>query len=574
MASLIKKIIRGHPYYYARVCKRVDGKPKIVSQTYLGRADKILEKLRAGPVPAQPQEAIVREFGASTALLTLARRLQLVEHIDRHVPKRGSGPSVGHYLLAAVLNRCLAPGSKASLARWFDSTALARLLPLRSHQLTSQRFWDHMHRIPVAALPAIERDIVTAMTREFGLDLRQVLFDATNFFTYIDTFNDHSELAQRGHSKEGRRSLRIIGVALLVTTDFRLPLLHRTYPGNRPDAPLFQSLADDLARRCREISAGAETLTLVFDKGNNSRENLEWVERSPFHFIGSLVPTQHPDLLAVAADEMHSLEADGLAGVRAYRTDYEVFGVERTVLVIWNRALFDAQCRTLLRETEKRRQHLRALQQRLRRWRDGKIRGGRKPGVATTRKKVDGWLRARHMRDLFDVKVREEDGLPRVNYRFQRRAWEQLQQTLLGKTLLFTDQADWSDAELVRGYRAQHHVESAFRQLKDSDCIAIRPQYHWTDQKIAVHVFCCVLALMLCSLLQRELSRHGVKDSIPALLDALRGIREVDVLYPAREEGGEPELRTTLSQMTAEQRRLYEILGLDSHTLQPLTRPR
>ena len=574
MASLIKKIIRGHPYYYARVCKRVDGKPKIVSQTYLGRADKILEKLRAGPVPAQPREAVVREFGASTALLALARRLRLVEHIDRHVPKRGSGPSVGHYLLAAVLNRCLAPGSKASLARWFDSTALARLLPLRSRQLTSQRFWDHMHRIPVAAIPAIERDIVTAMTREFGLDLRQVLFDATNFFTYIDTFNDHSELAQRGHSKEGRRSLRIIGVALLVTTDFRLPLLHRTYPGNRPDAPLFQSLADDLARRCREITAGTETLTLVFDKGNNSRENLEWVERSPFHFIGSLVPTQHPDLLAVAADEMRSLEADGFAGVRAYRTTYEVFGVERTVLVIWNRALFDAQCRTLLREIEKRRQHLRTLQQRLRRWRDGKIRGGRKPGVATTRKKVDGWLRARHMRDLFEVKVREEDGLPRVNYRFQRRAWEKLQRTLLGKTLLFTDQADWSDAELVRGYRAQHHVESAFRQLKDSDCIAIRPQYHWTDQKIEVHVFCCVLALALCSLLQRELSRHGVKDSIPALLDALRGIREVDVLYPAREEGGEPELRTTLSQMTAEQRRMYEILGLDSHTLQPLTQPR
>ena len=177
--------------------------------------------------------------------------MQLVEHIDRHVPKRGSGPSVGAYLLAAVLNRCLAPGSKASLARWFDSTVLGRLLPLRSSQLTSQRFWDHMHRVPVSALPAIERDIVAAMTREFGLDLRQVLFDATNFFTYIDSFNERSQLAQRGHSKEGRRSLRIIGVALLITADFRLPLLHRTYPGNRPDAPLFQSLAADFPGRSR-----------------------------------------------------------------------------------------------------------------------------------------------------------------------------------------------------------------------------------------------------------------------------------------------------------------------------------
>ena len=294
---------------------------------------------------------------------------------------------------------------------------------------------------------------------------------------------------------------------------------------------------------------------------------------SPIPAIGSLVPTQHRDLLAVPADRMRSLEADGLAGVRAYRIPYEVFGAERTVLVIRNQAPFDAQCRSLLREIGKRRQHLRALQRQLRRWRDGKIRRGRKPDVATTQKKVDGWLRARHMRDLFVVQVREEDGLPKVNYRFQRRAWEQLR-TLLGNTLLFTDQAGWSDADIVRGYRAQHQVESAFRQSKDSDCIAMRPQSHWTDQKIAVHLFCCALALMLCGLLQRELSLHGVKDSIPALLDALVGIREVDVLYPAREAGGKPELRTTLSQMTAVQRRMYGILGLDSHTIQPLTRPR
>ena len=55
------------------------------------------------------------------------------------------------------------------------------------------------------------------------------------------------------------------------------------------------------------------------------------------------------------------------------------------------------------------------------------------------------------MGDLFAITVREQDGLPKVNYRFQRRAWEQLQRTLLGKTLIFSDNADWSDADLVRG---------------------------------------------------------------------------------------------------------------------------
>ena len=437
---------------------------------------------------------------------------------------------------------------------------------LPASQLSSQRFWEHLQRVPADAIPAIERDVVARMTRVFGVDLSRVLFDATNFFTYIDSFNQHSSLAQRGHSKEGRQSLRIVGVALLVSADARLPLLHRTYAGNRPDAPTFHSLAEDLAQRCRELTAGAQHVTLVFDKGNNSQENLELVERAPFHFIGSLVPTQHPDLLAVLAERLVSLADDGLAGVRTCRTRKTVFGVERTVLVSFNQALFDAQKRTLEREIGKRRQHLRDLQGRLRRWRTGRIQGGRKPGLAGTRKQIDSWLRARHMRELFAVTLEQRDGLPAVRYRFRQQAWQKLQHELLAKTLIFTDNDDWRDAELVRGYRAQHHVESAFRQLKDTDCIAIRPQYHWTDHSIRVHVLCCVLALALCGLLQRELGRLGVEGSIPALLRDLAGIREVDVVYPAQKDGGEPVVRTTLTEMTAQQKSLYELLELDQYT--------
>jgi hypothetical protein len=42
MASIIKKTIRGRTYYYARECKRVNGKPKIVWQKYLGRLEDII----------------------------------------------------------------------------------------------------------------------------------------------------------------------------------------------------------------------------------------------------------------------------------------------------------------------------------------------------------------------------------------------------------------------------------------------------------------------------------------------------------------------------------------------------
>ena len=564
MASLVKKIIRGNAYYYARESQRVNGKPKVVRQIYLGRADDIVAKLQLAASAPAPQ-ATVRDFGAVAALFDLARRLQLAGIIDRHIPKRGPGPSVGTYLLVAVLNRCLDPRSKSAIAPWFQRTVLDRLLPLKPSQLSSQRFWDNMHRVSSDAIQAIERDLVAAMVRDFQVDLRQVLFDATNFFTFIDTFNDKSTLAQRGHSKEGRASLRIVGLALLVSADSHLPLLHSTYPGNRPDAPTCQDLCGQLTARCRAVADSLESVTLVFDKGNNSRANLAAVEASPFHVIGSLAPTHYPDLLATPPSELRDLGPDGLPGVRARRVTRAIYGVERTVVVTYNENLCAAQARTLERLSAKRERRLSELAGQLGRWRDGQVQGGRPPSVQGVTKKINGWLRARHMRDLFSVEIGERDGLPTLAHAFNEPAWQQLRTTLLGKTLLFTDNHDWSDADIVRGYRAQHHVEGAFPQMKRPQRIALRPQYHWTDQKIEVHVFCCVLALLLTSLLQRDLRRRGLDRSLDALFEQLGTIREVGLLHPPHGSRRKPRLERVVSSMSEDQRALYEALDLQRY---------
>jgi transposase len=566
MASLIQKTIRGRAYYYARACRRVNGKPTIVWQKYLGRADDIIAALAPSRPTTQPparrREAIITEFGAVVALYDLAQQLQLSDHIDRHVPKAGPGPSVGTYLLLAAINRCVAPCSKVRMARWFEGTALRRLLEVRTAQLTSQRFWDHMARVSPQAIELIERDLTSHLVRRFDLDVRRVLFDATNFFTFIDTFNSRGTLAQRGKSKEGRAALRIVGLALLVTADFHIPLFHRTYPGNQPDGPTFAGLTAELIERHRLIASQVESVTLIFDKGNCSADNLQAVENSPYHFISSLVPTYHPELLKVPARRFRSLEADGLPGVKAYRTTKEIFGIKRTVVVTYNDALFVAQSRTLLREIAKRQRQLDELRTRLLRHQEGEVRGGKRPTAAGIRKTIDGYLKARHMKELFEIQLDEHEGLPVLTYQFRTAAWRKLQRTLLGKTILFTDQASWSDAEIVRGYRGQHQAESAFRCLKSPHHVSLRPQHHWTDQKIRVHVFYCVLALLLCSVLRRQLHRHGIDRSIPALLADLGRIREVGILTQGRSEGEPPQLEMTLSRLTKEQRRLYDALDL------------
>ena len=185
--------------------------------------------------------------------------------------------------------------------------------------------------------------------------------------------------------------------------------------------------------------------------------------------------------------------------------------------------------------------------------------------MAGVRKRIDGWLKAWHMEELFEIDLREHEGLPVLTYRFLTAAGRNLQRTLLGKTILFTDQANGSAAEIVRSYRRPHQVESAFRCLKSPHHGSLRPQRPWTDQKIQVHVFYCVLALLLCSLLRRELHRQEIDRSIPAWLEELSQIREVGILTPSRSEGEPPRLEMTRSRPTEEQRRLYDALDLERY---------
>ena len=570
MASLTAKKIAGHTYYYLRECQRVDGRPKIVWQKYLGTAAEVAAALEKSPSALEPlPEAAMFEFGAVTALYDLSRRLEVAETIDRHVPKRrNGGPSVGSFLLLAALNRAVAPRSKRKLAGWYEETSLPRYLKIRPSQLSSQRFWDTMDRVSEAAMIDIERELTERVVQRYQLERSSLFYDATNFFTFIDSFNARPSLAQRGKSKEGRANLRILGLALLVTRDHQIPLFHHLYPGNQPDAPTFRSVLGELVERYRLFAQGVQDITLVFDKGNNAEDIIESVHDSPYHFVGSLVPTQHEDLLAIPWRKYRQLDPELFpAGVYAHRTKKKVYGRLFRVLVTYNENLFVAQTRTLDREITKRQGKLRAYQQSLERWQRGKGQG-RRPTVNSAEKAVGRILQGRHMKDLFQVEIRAESrgktkGLPKLRYRFDGTAYRRLQRTLLGKTILFTDQEEWSDERMVLAYRGQHFVEGAFRQMKDVRYLSFRPSFHWTDQKLRVHAFCCVAGLLLCTVLRLELVRQGIKLTIPRMLESLSSIKEVHVLTSSGR--GRPRTHRVRSRLDPLAQQLFDAVGLDRY---------
>jgi len=257
---------------------------------------------------------------------------------------------------------------------------------------------------------------------------------------------------------------------------------------------------------------------------------------------------------------MRRLDKTQLPAVWAYRTERQVFGVERTVLVVFNRPLYRAQVKTLRRETHKRCRKLTALHRALQK--SARRRAGKQPTLEGTQKRLAAILCGRHMKELFSAQLTQRKGLRlSLRWRFKSSAWKALQERLLGKTILFTDRCDWSDEQIVRAYRSQAHVESSFRAMKDPHYLSFRPTYHWTDQKLRVHALFCVIALMITSLLRRQLARAGISVSLARMLDELCQVREVSLLYRDAESAS-PRTRTVLSDTNDQQHKILAALDL------------
>ena len=559
-----RKSIPAPPYSSLVESRRINGRPRPVVLAYLGSANTLLQRLQQQHT--EPTRARLSQFGGVAALYDLAQQLRLVELIDQHAPKRQQGPSLGQYMLVAAINRCLAPKSKLQMPAWLRGTPLPRWLGLSPEQFSAQRFWDNMQLLGEPQITALSEALAQRLIETFELDLSSLTFDCTNFDTFIDT-ETASELPQRGHAKSKRTDLRIVGLALLVSVDFHVPLLWKVYPGNQHDSLTFAQVLQELTRRYQALARQCQSITLVFDKGNNSAGNQEILDASGFHFVGSLVPTHFAQLLAIPLAKFRPLQNPLLQRTRALRTTRELWGQPRTLVITFSPELQRKQIRGIEQHLSKKRRALDELQ--------AKLRRSQKPGAKgkgytreSLAKKVKEICSGQHIAQILQVTVSQQRGHLKLTYRTDAGAYAHIKDQQLGKRILFTDQQDWSNDQIVLAYRSQSHVEDAFADMKDPHFLGWEPMFHWTDSKIRVHAFYCVLALILATLLQRRASQNGLPMSIKALFTALSGLQEVTNIYPATGtpgSPGRPHLKTTLTELDPTQQQLYRLFDLDRY---------
>jgi len=300
MASIQKVKVGRHTYYRIVESRRVNGKPRPVLLLQLGTADPLLQRLLTQSEP----HLTVRSYqhGDVAALQAMADRLDLVALIDRHLPSSRRPLSLGTTLLLAAINRAVGPCSKRGWAAWAQRTSVPHLFALRPTALTSQYFWAQMDVIAGPALEAIEAELTRKVLQQFALTLDTLFYDTSNFFTYLASTNTRLELAQRGHSKQQRTDLRQFSLALLVAREGQIPLYSYLYEGNKVDATPFPDSLSAIRQRVEQLVGQVEDLPLVYDKGNHSKATQALVDTLPVHYVASLVPTPHPDLMAIPTE--------------------------------------------------------------------------------------------------------------------------------------------------------------------------------------------------------------------------------------------------------------------------------
>jgi len=569
MASLVAKK-KGHQlYYYVVESARVDGQPRIVHQSYLGSAEKVAALVRDRTAPV-PLSATMRDFGLPGALWLAAQQTGVFDLLKQLWPQPRSGPSAAHYLLLAAIHRICQPGPKTEVADWYDRTVLQPLWGFSPGRFTSQAFWDCFEALaPERPVTGASDSLEQAQLRLFGLwkqkqmvGRRLLGYDTTNFYTYIASTNTQNQLAQRGHNKQGRHNLRQVGLSYVLDGEHGLSLCHHVYAGDTPEVEEFSVALARMLGMLDQNQIARDTVTLVFDKGSAALANTVELEQAQVGWIAALPWNQAPAELRERPLEQLSVCRSDQPGVHAAGEKMLVHGKEYLCVVKYSASFAGEQLHSVTTGVSKVLQYLRRLSVDLSkpkaRWTETQIRN-----------KIQRWLSAQFLADLIRYQLESQDGHWHLQFDFDHAAWLHLMAHRLGRTVLLTSRMDWSAEQVAAAYSGQQQVEQVFRGLKDGEWLGWGPMHHWTDSKIRVHAFYCMLGISLLQYVHRQAQVAWAGISMEKLLEELRQIQEFVLLYPPQGEKGPNRVATVLSKQTLPQQALAKTLGLEQLRITP-----
>jgi transposase len=542
---------------------RVDGKPRIVEQVYLGPRNRVMQQIHDNFTSESKEEtpelkrAQIKEFGASALLYSLANELDLIEIINANVPQptRHTTLSVGHYLVIAAINRAICPRSKLAFAEWYDSTVLCRLIPAAKEELSSQRFWDHMDVVEPIHIEMVQKALLKKSCNLFAIDKKFLIYDTTNYYTFISTFNARASLPQRGRNKQKRSDLRQISLAIVTDEHNGFPLYHSCYQGNLTDVMAFQPFLESMMRQFQRQDTKNEAAfhsTIILDKGNVSAENLKAIKKESLSFITAIPANWMKELYNVPLKDYQPLFIDDTR-VKAYRFENASLntklGIKGKAVIVFSPTFYCKQIRTLDMLQHKAEAKLQQLASSLL---------TKKRTEKSVRREIENLLRHDRLKQFFSYTLTMDNGkVTRLQWNWDSQKKIALKHCHYGKTILYTDRLDLGDDRIISAYRSQSKLEQVFRISKSRQPGLWWPAYHWTDSKLRVHALTCFLALVLLKIILLRLEKHHLSMGVETLIQRLRGIQEAKLIYV---NGAAQQV---IAERTQQQEELFDALNLN-----------
>ncbi|KFD40884.1 hypothetical protein HY02_07430 [Peptococcaceae bacterium SCADC1_2_3] len=539
----------GKTYYYAELVEayRQEGKNKHRRILYLGSVDEV--------IAARLKIAFSKDFDSFTNIekVVLGSAVcygdfYLINNIFEQVAmfetfQRGFTPVDKHTTVETALNcikamifqRIIQPGSKLALTEWMDDT------PIRY-------FFDHGQQHPdletiyrslevlCANFSLVEQSLCHWAEHCFEQNMQELYYDITS--SYFE--GRRCIIAEYGYSRDHRRDREQIVIGLVTTLD-GFPIKCDIHPGSTADKTTVTGVVEDLLKRYP-----IKEFVFVGDRGMLTGRNLEAIRKLKQRYVMALPRAWSKKLLK--NDPIDENQMQEIADHLYAKFLPEVEG-ERYLLCLNTEKRTD--------DTKYRNHCLKSIEEQLTKLSAGL--GTTNSHVATrdeAMKRVGVILKSNRSGKYFGVKTRDSASNPlgfELEFSIKIKAVNS-DRRLDGTFVIQTNQLTYDGAKLVNIYKNLNRVETAFWIIKND--LDIRPMYHWKDVRVKGHVYLCVLAYFVISVIEYLSKKKGMRLSARKILRFLGELKLIQIELP----GGER--RFSLTALGKDHQRILNMLGI------------
>jgi len=413
-----------------------------------------------------------REFGVTYTVSKLLEKHDLDIVLKKELYDNNLTFDAFELLRALIVNRLIEPSSDYKSCEWIN-TYYPKRLDVKPQWI--YRFLDKLEE----RKEDLEKGIFSSLKKNLGLDTKRVHYDLTS--SYVE--GKCCTIALFGHTRDNRKDRAQVVIGLAMCDG--VPIMHEVHKGNTVDKATLKGLQKNLKERL-----GIKRSTIVSDAGLMTNTNLEHLEDEGYSYLIGMYRRNNnksKELLKTSisskknqfAKEVHkeTIEREGKTFVRRY------------ILCIDNSTRKE-RLNTLERVKKKRLNGLKELKTRYEASQKSK---GRKISKGSCLKQAQKIVGAKNR--FIDIKFENtlEYSLNTEKYDYEKK--------IAGKFLLVTN-AEMNAFEAMKTYKGLQRVENAFDEIKNF--LDVRPLHHQKPRRVKAHVFVCVLAFLIESLIERK----------------------------------------------------------------------